>query len=864
MRYAGWGAFWIVLLGVTGLHLYTQGKMRQALIRHPGAYVRGILESTNDVAVPQGAELLEAEHAEITNTHPGATPAWQTIEQSNYSGGKARFSKRDGDTLRWPVQLAPGDYRVFVDVNVYPRGGRNEADVRLGDVTQRITWRMSPMEGCRFIVADFTLANPASEASVCVVKSRQPYVLVDRVLIARNPAPTSAPDMASEGLAGLYLGVIATAFTILVAALCWGSLLVRRWSTRGIDATLALVIAVSLGLGILGTAVTLLGMTGWYDASMVWALLFIGAAAGYRPALSLFARWRRETRLFRERRFTAATAALCAVAAFASIAALAPAVGVDTLYYHLSIAKWLNRDGGFTYHPMHLASAFPHLVSNLYAVSLTLCDDHHFRPAVLTHAMLGWLWLAAVYALGKTMFGRWAGVGAVVLCLGIEGVIYEFGLALADFGMALFSTSAAAVFVLWWRRSDGGERSWRMAILAAVLAGFAAVCKVNGPTTAIALGVCFGAAAWSRWGFVAGLKHFILIGALSILIASPMYLKNYHLYGNPIYPFGTFFANRDLNGNYGSMFGNGGWPAYVRDQWPRSALKWTYDWICKRGQPDWFSPGPGFIGAFLLVLAAGRRWWRDWWPVCLFVVCFTAMWLLVSPLTRFGWPWLGVASVLACAPLSETPRSRWRIAASLVLVASAVLPLIGELYRPLATVNVVRGSANVPAYLARLEDYHAGTGEGPPLVGIERMNAMYRAEPWKGRTLIDTNMIAYADFPTVPASYYLIVQAAERRAWARADGKLCLAYSGKAVDDTAMWRELRERMGIDHILMKKNMGTPMPGADGRYHFGEVPETSFGEEDRFEVFMDRWVREGRAIRVDLGDSVMYALRERASP
>ncbi|MBI5762071.1 MAG: hypothetical protein HZA51_00950 [Planctomycetes bacterium] len=863
MRYAGWGAFWIVLLGVTALHLRTQGKMRQTLIRQPGAYVRGVLESTNDVAVPQEAQVLEAENAEIISTKPGTSPAWQTIERSNYSGGKARLSKQGGDTLRWPVQLAPGDYRVFVDVNVYPHGGRNEADVRLGDVTQRITWRVSPMGGSRFVIANITLSTPSTEASVCVIKSRQPCVLVDRVVIARATEPASAPDKAGEGLVGLYLGVVGTAITILVAALCWGSLLVRRWTTGGIDATSALVIAVTLGLGILGTAVTLLGMTGWYDASMVWALLFIGAAAGYRPAIRLLARWRRETQLFRERRFTAVTGALCAVAAFASVAALAPAVGVDPLYYHLSIAKWLIRDGGFTYHPMHLASAFPHLVSNLYAVSLTLCDDHLFRPAVMIHAMLGWLWLAAVYALGKTMFGRWAGVGAVVLCLGIEGVIYEFGLALADFGMALFSTSAAAAFVIWWQRSDGGERSWRMAALAAALAGFAAVCKVNGPATAIALGVCFGAAAWSRWGFVAGLKHFVLIGAVSLLVASPMYLKNYHLYGNPIYPFGTYFANRDLNGNYGAMFGNGSWSTYVHEKGPRVVVQWAFDWIRKCG-PDWFSPGPGFLCAFLLAISSGRRWWRAWWPVYMFILMAVIMWLAVSPLTRFGWSWLGVASVLACAPLSETPRSRWRMAASLLVVVSALLPMIGELYLPLATVNVVRGSANIPAYLARLEDYHAGTGLGPPLVGIERMNEMFRAEPWKGRTLIDTNMMAHADFPTVPANYYLIVQAAERKAWARTDGPPCLAFSGKVVDDAAMWRELRERMDIDHILMKKNMGVPAAGSDGRYHFGEVPETSFGEEDRFEVFMDRWVREGRAIRIDLGDSVMYALRERASP
>jgi hypothetical protein len=194
------------------------------------------------------------------------------------------------------------------------------------------------------------------------------------------------------------------------------------------------------------------------------------------------------------------------------------------------------------------------------------------------------------------------------------------------------------------------------------------------------------------------------------------------------------------------------------------------------------------------------------------------------------------------------------------MIGAALLPMIGELWRPLATWNVVRGASDEAAYVARLEDYHAGAGMGPPLVGIRRMNAMYRAEPWTGRTLIDTNMVAHADFPTVPAMYYLIVQAAERGAWARTDGPPYLAYSGKAVDDESMWRELRERMNVGRILMRKGMEAPRAGADGRYHFGEVPEVSFREADRFEVFVERWVREGRAIKIDLGDSVLFVLRD----
>ncbi|MEK6642678.1 MAG: hypothetical protein AABZ08_02125 [Planctomycetota bacterium] len=854
-QWVGWIAFWLVLLAATALHMWTQLRERKAFVRSPGSFARSVVESTHDVAVPEGARVFEAEAAERITSAASTVPEWTEIALAGYSGGRALYTKHEGEELRWPVQFGAGAYRVYVSVYAYPRGGRSDVDVSIGGKTRRLSWRASPFEGLRLLVVDVTTSQPATEVVFSTARVGPSYVLLDRIMIA--PAEPAASPVVSER--GWYVGAMGSAALMLVSGMCWGSLVFRRFGGGGVAPFVGLVISAGLGLGILGSAVTLLGMTGWYDASMVWTLLIVGIVAGHRSVIGYVKAWLRETHLIRDGRFTGAAMMLGGVTAFASMAALAPAVGVDPLLYHLPIAKWLIRDGGFTYHPMHLAWGFPHLVSNLYAIGLTLCDDPGFRPAVVIHAMLGWLWLAAVYAVGKAMFGRATGVGAVALCLGIEGVIYELGLALSDFGMAFFSTCAFLAFVLWWRREE--RCAWGMASCAAMLAGFAAVCKMNGPATAIALGVSMGLAAWSRWGASAGVRYFVMMGALSAMVASPMYLKNYMLYGNPIYPFGAVFANRDLQQNYGAMFGNGEWQKYVRMTGPRVVVQWAADWIRKRG-PDWPSPGPGFACGILLVLVSGRRWARVWWPAYVFVGSLTVMWLMVSPLTRFGWPWLSVAMVFACAPLSERPRSHGRFASSLLMIGAAVLPMVGELWRPLATWNVVRGASDEEAYLARLEDYHAGAGMGPPLVGIRRMNAMYRAEPWAGWTLIDTNMVAHADFPTVPATYYLIVQATERGAWARADGPPFLAYAGKAVDDESMWRELRERMKIDRILMKKGMGTPRAGSDGRYHFSETPEITFDEADRFEMFVERWVREGRAIKIDLADSVLFVLRDSA--
>jgi hypothetical protein len=513
---------------------------------------------------------------------------------------------------------------------------------------------------------------------------------------------------------------------------------------------------------------------------------------------------------------------------------------MDPQIYHLPIAKWLVAEGGYRYHPYQTAWAYPHNISNLFAVTQLLDDDPFFRTAQLTHAALGVLWLTSVYALGKVLFGRAAGLAAGVLCVGIQGVPWEFSGAVVDLGFAFFAGTAFLAFVQALTAEEGRQARWL--VLAALLAGAAAVCKVHGPAVAVALALAAG--LWqARRGWRAGLGWFGAVGLVSFAVASPMYLKNWLLYYDPVYPFTTLFPNRDF-------------PEAVQRCWfldqreedrrlmfegPYPAWQWPYAWLLGEFM-EASSPGPGVLAGLLLLPVLGREWLRRHWPLLLAVGVVAALWWLIGPLTRFAYPWAAVLLVVACAPLSRPALRRpgVLVPAALLLCAAPVIALQAEGLMPPWSHVVLRQSNE--RYLRWAEP---GTGTLTPALfdAIGQLNEEYRRRPWQGRVLIDAVHIAYADFRTVPAQTYLWNRAAGWGEYARlpgASGPGTLDQYTTRLSDRELLEDLTQRLQVRHVLA----------------VGPAAAAAAGPERRLDVILEGWARAGLVRRRPLGGTVLY--------
>jgi hypothetical protein len=781
---------------------------------------------------------------------------WEPYQAAECLGGKGAATYQQGAELTLPVDLEPGTYTLFLRSQSAPGRASSRIEVKAGGQTCAFSWRQRHFGNVLEPSQTLVLPKAARQLHLRVTGVGENGLILDRLMI--RPGPVAEGDSWL-----IYLGIAAAVAALLAGAAGWGAFL---WGRLGLgeesDPLVRLVLQQALGLGLIATITTVLGIVGCFRVVVVATLLAGGLMCGGRSFGSTAAAWLAEQRRrFSIRHSLAIMVLLLGVAALAALA-LTPATGIDPQLYHLPVAKWLITEGSFHYHPYHAAWAYPHNISNLFAVTQLLDNDPYFRTAQLTHASLGVVWLVSVYALGKTLFGRATGLAAGVLCVAIDGVPWEFGGAVVDLGFACFAGTALLGFVNALKETDEKRRG-RWLVLAALLAGVAAVCKVNGPTIAVALATASGLWLGCSRGWRASLGWFCVIGLVSFAVASPMYLKNWLLYYNPVYPFTTLFPNRD-------------WPADFQRAWfndqrntdwrimfggPYPFWLWPYAWM-KGKFMEPMSPGPGLLVAVLLVPLLGRDWLRRYWPLLLSIGLLAALWIIISPLTRFTYPWVAVLLVLACAPLSYR-RLRWPgLAIPIALVFFGMLN-IGLQAEGVTHqwVHLVRRQSN-ETYLRWLEP-GTNTLSAAMFDDIKQLNQEYRQQPWKGRVLIDAVHLAYADFRAVPAPTYLMNRAnglQQFRRIAGADGSATFCQYSTWLSDRALLNELTQRLQVRRIVVSKQAGDPSPAL--QHQGSEKAGTNTRPERPLDAILEAWVRSGLVQKRPLTASVIYTFNEAA--
>jgi hypothetical protein len=238
-------------------------------------------------------------------------------------------------------------------------------------------------------------------------------------------------------------------------------------------------------------------------------------------------------------RVAAAGVGLCALLVFTG--ALLPETFYDALYYHLGLPSQYLLQGGITTRPAVVHSAFPAYHDTLLGVLLALGDPSLARLFTFVIYLLSG---AACSLLGGVLFGTGGAVAAFLL-LSTPGVIIMSSMTNVDTAMIWYSAMALAATAR--ALKCGGEERRRWAILAAIPLGMAAGSKYTGlflvPLPLLALLAAPGGRGKDK------LQPAALLAGTALLVASPWYLRNLAVYGNPVYPalewiFGSSGAGR--------------------------------------------------------------------------------------------------------------------------------------------------------------------------------------------------------------------------------------------------------------------------------------------------------------------------------
>ncbi|HMK07593.1 MAG TPA: glycosyltransferase family 39 protein, partial [Anaerolineales bacterium] len=457
-------------------------------------------------------------------------------------------------------------------------------------------------------------------------------------------------------------------WAVLYTARGVGRLILRRLSLGSIDPTLGMVFAVAAGVGVLAYGVLALGLLGLLRTGFIFAFLYAALFVGWRETVAHSADWGDAWGPFRRLPIglRLALGVAAAILMLSLLQALTPVWDYDGLMYHLQGPRLFLEAGGIRLLPNLWQANGPLTAEMIYLVGLAAGSEVF---AKVFHWAVTVVLLLATFAVARRHLGNTVGWLAGGILLGVPILPIWGSLAYADAVWALFEFLAIAAYLEW--RTTLRER-WL--IVAGGMLGLALGAKY---TALPLLSILFLAVLLdSRGGTVSGrFRSSVLLSAAALVVASPWYVKNLVLAGNPVYPF---------------LLGGPGWSA------DRLAMLMTY--------LDSFGTGRSAVATLLLPLhlltqraAFGTFMSRLDIPNPIFLVAVAvpflgrdhpfrplawialarfAAWAVGTQQTRFLLPLYPVLSLLSAAVIEAWvvhPRARpWRRLAATGIVAGLV------------------------------------------------------------------------------------------------------------------------------------------------------------------------------------------------
>lgn len=218
---------------------------------------------------------------------------------------------------------------------------------------------------------------------------------------------------------------------------------------------------------------------------------------------------------------------------------LTPPISRDALIHHLAIPKLWLKHGGFYETAWANYSYYPMYINLLYLACLYFKND--VAPKFI-HLSFGMGTAVLIYSYLKPRLDRnWGLLGAVIF-ITTPIVVWLSTTAYIDLGMTFFVTAGVLSFVRW-RDSAYGKFGWLF--ISSICMGIAVGSKYNALIAFMIMNLMLmHSYAKDTKHQTAALKYGIIFFAVTSLVASPWYLKNYILTQNPFYPiFDGFFKS---------------------------------------------------------------------------------------------------------------------------------------------------------------------------------------------------------------------------------------------------------------------------------------------------------------------------------
>lgn len=541
------------------------------------------------------------------------------------------------------------------------------------------------------------------------------------------------------------------------------------------------------------------GLLGLYGSVFFVGILLALLGAGFLPLLRYLVRLRRHLRARAHRRVggTAGVLLLWILGIIALFVFYLPGIvpaqiGYDSAWYHVPLGEHYARLGRIERLPEGwFPGAMPHLPSIVYCFAFLLPGGRlfdyvelasHLELATTLMALVGVPALVRRLARGARAHVAW------IAFFAFPSVFYYAALIGGDQISALWGVPIALALLRTWP-----ALSWRHGTLLAcavagmVLTKYSASGILIGPALAIGARILWvlGRSLWQRGSLLTAWRNAaggLLVGALILLLTTPLWAKNWIWYGDPFYPLlHRFFPSRPWSIDAATYLADfqlemadyappPGWPGVKEGLWA----------VLDHGfKPADYSPLPlrGALftllcGCLPFVRASGRLW-----AVAGIANLAVFGWFMQLHQDRYLMAFLPIMAAVLAAVVVESWRSlRW---ARPLLIALCVLHSAWGL----SIFSISGPNGNYRKVL----DFAMSVGAKNPEAGmgdLARWDFIGRSLPAKSKVLVH-GMHAHAGLGHPSISDWPRVQ-------------LGISY-GRLASPAAVFAELK-RMGVTHLV----------------------------------------------------------------
>jgi len=246
---------------------------------------------------------------------------------------------------------------------------------------------------------------------------------------------------------------------------------------------------------------------------------------------------------------------LVATLSLSFLLALAPPISFDALLYHLTGPKLYIQEHRIVIFDAP-QSNFPSLIQMLFTWGMLLKGD---IVAKLIHYLYSLLGGAAIFLLTKRYLSSKVGWWSLALVWSMPMIWVVMGWAYTDLGLLLYELLALFALLNW---LGSKERKWLL--LSGALSGLAMGVKYTSFVAPLSLALLIlyqGIRERQRASSL--LRSLFLFALLALLVASPWYLRNLYLVGNPFYPF---------------VFGGKHWDHFLATWWEQAGSGLGLSW----------------------------------------------------------------------------------------------------------------------------------------------------------------------------------------------------------------------------------------------------------------------------------------------